>query len=240
MAAINAPDKGADPGNPVTAASLVVVGGGEHAAVVVDAALSRPDTWRVAGYLAPMRSERLAAMDPAIEHLGADDAWATDAVANDAATGGPQLVLGFGGGIRPGDRERTVEGFAAGTRWAAVIHAAATVSSSATVGAGAFVGPKAVVGPGATLGEHAIVNSGAIVEHDVVVGPYAHVAPGAVIGGGAQIGRGAFIGLGARVRDHVTVGDRVVVGMGAAVVGDVAADRMVLGLPAADPDGRHD
>jgi len=220
----------------MTPGTLVVVGGGDHAAVVVDAARSRPGAWRVTGYLAPEPSGRLAAMDPAIEHLGSDDTWTPgDGDASDAT----HLVLGFGGGIRPGDRAHAVSRFGATARWAIVIHAAAAVSPFATVGAGVFVGPQAVVGPGAVLGEHAIVNSGAIVEHDVVVGPYAHVAPGAVIGGRARIGFGAFIGLGARIRDHVTVGERAVVGMGATVIGDVAADRMVLGLPAADTDDRR-
>jgi acetyltransferase EpsM len=77
------------------------------------------------------------------------------------------------------------------------------------------------------------------VEHDVIVGAYAHLAPGAVVGGGTRVGRGAFIGLGARVRDHVTVGDRAVVAMGATVVGNVDAERMVLGMPAAEADERH-
>jgi acetyltransferase EpsM len=239
VAALNPADEGADSGIPVTPGTLVMVGGGDHAAVVVDAALSRPGTWQVVGYLAPDPSDRLAAMDPAIRHLGADEAWTSTPVDLLSGTLAPSLILGFGGGIRPGDRERTVERFAPTTRWATVIHASATVSAFATVGDGVLVGPQAVVGPGASLGDHVIVNSGAIVEHDVIVGAYSHLAPGAVIGGGTRVGRGAFIGLGARVRDHVTVGDRAVVAMGATVVGNVDAERMVLGMPAAEADERH-
>jgi acetyltransferase EpsM len=236
--------QGADPGRSLSATAttagsrpglraLVVVGGGQHAAVVVEAARSRPDRWRVVGFSERDRASRLARREPELEDLGDDDALR--ARLTDASSGGrevPVVVLGVGGGTRPGGRASIVERFDRQTEWATVVHAAASVSPSATVGAGVVIGAGAIVQAGASIGGHAIVNSGAIVEHDVVLGAHVHLAPGAVVGGGTTIGDGAFVGLGARIRDHVTVGAGATVGMGAVVVDDVAPDEVVLGVPA--------
>lgn len=226
MGAAQTAAQGVDPaaGRGVTRLPLVVLGGGEHAVVVAEAATSRPDQWELAGYASPAPSVRLERVVPGITWLGEDDA---------AATGRPdaRFVLGFGGGIRPGDRSVVVQR-CDGVAWARVIHATAWIAPSAVVEDGAFINAGAVIQSGAHVGPHAVVNSAAIVEHDVAVGAYAHLAPGAVVGGGSRIGAGAFVGLGARIRDHVTIGDGAVVAMGAVVVGDVAAGARVAGVPA--------
>lgn len=216
----------------MTGRPLAIVGGGEHAAVVLEAARSRPDAWLVVGFSDRDRSSRLARREPALADLG-DDAALADLLARDP-DGAPSLVLGVGGGTRPGDRAATVARFGAGADWATIVHADASVSPSARLGPGCLVGAGAVVQAGAIVGRHVIVNSGAIVEHDVVLDDFCHVGPGAAIGGGTRIGQGAFVGLGARVRDHVTVGDRATVGMGAVVVADVAPGRTMVGVPARD------
>jgi acetyltransferase EpsM len=215
----------------VTGRPLVIVGGGEHAVVVVEAARSRLGAWDVVGFSDRTRESRLAAREPAIEDLG-DDAALAARLARDPDSAAPALVLGIGGGTRPGDRAAAVNAFGPGTDWATIIHATASVSPSARLGAGTVVGAGAIVQAGAVAGRHVIVNSGAILEHDVTLGDFTHVGPGAAIGGGTRIGAGVFVGLGARVRDHITVGDGATIGMGAVVVADVAPGRTVVGVPA--------
>jgi acetyltransferase EpsM len=241
MATADPPAQAADPDRPaglaraVTGKPLVIVGGGEHAVVVLEAARSRLGAWDIVGFSDRTRASRLAAREPAIQDLGDDAALAArlardpDGADPDRA---PALVLGIGGGTRPGDRAAAVNAFGAGTDWATIVHADASVSPSARLGAGTVVGAGAILQAGVVAGRHVIVNSGAIVEHDVVLGDFTHDGPGAAIGGGTRIGAGVFVGLGARVRDHITVGDGATIGMGAVVVADVAPGRTVVGVPA--------
>jgi len=222
--------KAADNGAGLIAAPLIVLGGGEHARVVIEAARTQGDRWAVQGYVAPEATE-----------IGDDVPW----LGNDAALAArlddlarsdrPWLVLGFGGGETAAGlaaRSATTARFGPDARWATVVHATAWISPTATLRDGAVVLAQAVVNAGAHVGRHAIVNSGAIVEHDVRVGDGSHVAPGAAIGGGTHIGENAFIGLGARVRDHLEIGAGAVAGMGAVVVESIAAGATVVGVPA--------
>jgi len=224
--AAQAPDHGAG----LIAAPLIVLGGGEHARVVIDAARSQGDRWVVQGYVAP---EAGAAATPDVPWLGDDAALA--ARLEDLAPGDrPWLVLGFGGGETSGaleTRTATTERFT-GALWATVVHATAWVSPNAKLERGTVVLAGAVVNTGAHVLGHAIVNSAAVVEHDVVIGAGSHVAPGAVIGGGAHVHEHAFIGLGARVRDHIEIGAGAVVGMGAVVVESIEPGATVVGIPA--------
>jgi sugar O-acyltransferase (sialic acid O-acetyltransferase NeuD family) len=212
------------------ATALVVLGGGEHARVVIDAAATSGD-WHVDGYVAP--GEARPPMD--LPWLGDDASLAARLADDQAAADRPSLVLGFGGGDDAASlaaRMAVADGFGPAATWATIIHATAWVSPGAMVEPGVVILAHAVVNHGARIGRHAIVNSGAIVEHDVVVGAGSHVAPGVVIGGAARIGRGAFIGLGSRIRDRIEIGDGAVVGMGAVVVASVAAGATVVGIPA--------
>ena len=233
MATTPTPAQAADPGVELTAAPLVVLGGGEHARVVIEAARTQGERWAVQGYVAPDVSNGAArAMD--VPWLG-DDVALAPRIEDLAPDDRPWLVLGFGGGETAAGlaaRTAATEGFGHAARWATVVHATAWISPTATLEPGAVILAHAVVNTGAHVGRHAIVNSAAVVEHDVVVGHGSHVAPGAVVGGGARIGDHAFIGLGARVRDHIEIGARAVVGMGAVVVESVAPGATVVGTPA--------
>ena len=168
-----------------TGRSLVLLGGGGHAAVVAEAA--RSGGWTLSGYL--------------------DDALQTEAAA--------RLGLQRLGAIRDIDRiPRAALGHAAigdarlrrlwldalGDLTApAIVHETAVVSPSASLAEGSFIGPRAVVNAGAVVGRGVIVNSGAIVEHDCVLAAFCPVAPGAAMGGSAFAGEGSTSGLHASV-----------------------------------------
>lgn len=206
---------------------LIVIGGGEHACVVIDAAKSRPDLFTVLGVVdadpVPKAVRQLK-----IPRLGGDQSALARASDRDTV-----FILGFAGlHSRPSALRLTKLYEARGARFAVVVHASAVVSPTARLQPGVFVAARAVIQTGARLSRHAVVNTGSIVEHDVVLGAFAHLAPGSITGGGARIGARAFVGLGASIRDHVEVGSDAVVGMGATVVGDVPKGARVIGTPA--------
>lgn len=214
---------------------LVVVGGGEHARVVIEAARSRPDLWDVVGFVdpapCPETAQRLG-----LPHLG-DDEWALALADREADV---CFVLGVGAIGVYGRRQEIVLRYSGrSVRWAAaVVHARAWVSPTASLGAGAAVMAGAAVNSGARIGAHAVVNTGAVVEHDVELGDFAQAAPGAVIGGGSSVGAGSYLGLGSRVRDHLRIGQAATVGMGAVVVRPVPDGAVVTGVPARDAQRR--
>jgi acetyltransferase EpsM len=205
-------------------ARIVLIGGGEHARVLIEAVRSTSGAPEVIGFVDPepceettrrLRVPRLGGEDILVDHPGAVG------------------VLGFAAPDARERRRETVRRLSPLlSGWATVIHAAAWVSPTATIGEGAVIMAGAVVQSGAMIGAHGIVNSGAVVEHDVVLGEHVHVAPGATLGGAVRVGAMAHIGLGAAVRDHISIGPGATVGMGAVVVRDVGPGVTVMGVPA--------
>jgi len=206
---------------------LVIIGGGEHARVVLDAARSRPDLWTPAGYAdsGPIaETERRGA----VPYLGDDAAAAPEALRLGAC-----VVLGFAAlGSARKRRELVAYWTAARVPFGIVVHARAWVSPEAVLEPGVVVLAGALVVTGAHVGAHAVLNTAAVIEHDVRIGAFTHVAPGAILGGGAEVGDDCHVGLGARVRDHVRVGQSATIAMGAVVVGPVETGAVVAGVPA--------
>lgn len=117
-------------------------------------------------------------------------------------------------------------------RWATFVHPQATVLDTAVLGPGVIIYPHAAVSSDVKIGAHTLAYYGAVIHHDSVVGQGCCICAGVVIAGYVSIGRGCYLGVGATVRDRVRIGEGVMVGMGAAVVRDVAAGKVVAGVPA--------
>jgi sugar O-acyltransferase (sialic acid O-acetyltransferase NeuD family) len=128
---------------------------------------------------------------------------------------------------------------ASGSRLVTIVHPQAVVAADAKIARGAFIAAGVIVAPDAQVGAGAIVNHSAIVDHDCSVGDWCHVAPGAVIGGGVTIGEGCLVGSGAVVLPGISIGENAVIGAGAVVTRDVAAGATVVGVPAKDRYGRR-
>lgn len=204
---------------------LIVIGGGEHARVVIEAARSRSDLWNVVGFVdgqpCPETAARLRVRQFASDDKALRQAATAFFVLGIARIGSAELRRGI------------VTRFTkAGARWGTVVHRAAVVSETAWLGEGTVILATAVVNSGAVIGAHGVVNTAAVIEHDVKFGDFALAAPGAIVGGGAEIGADCYLGLGSRVRDHVSVGRAALIGMGAVVVESVAAGLEVIGMPA--------
>jgi acetyltransferase EpsM len=203
---------------------IVVIGGGEHARVAMEAILAASGAWELLGFVDPepcdQTSRRLG-----VRRLGGEDAL--------ERYPGALGLLGFAALETRSRREEAVTRLAPLVGgWAVVVHPRAWVSPTATLGEGSVIMAGAVVQTGARIGAHCVINTGAIVEHDVVLGDHAQLAPGAAIGGAARVGPAAYVGLGAVVRDHTSVGAGATVGMGAVVVREVPPGARVMGVPA--------
>lgn len=199
--------------------SLVLVGGGEHARVVAEAA--RSAGLELAGFVDPQPCrttvERLGLVrlgdDSAL--LSLPDVWGILGVGAVGAQAVRRMIVER---VRP-----HVVG------WKAVVHRMAWVSPTATIAEGAVIMAGAIINAGAQIGRHCIVNTGSVVEHDVVLGDFSQLAPGVTVGGGVRIGPDVFIGLGAGLRDHIVVGAGAFVGMGATVAADVPEGARIRG-----------
>jgi sugar O-acyltransferase (sialic acid O-acetyltransferase NeuD family) len=120
----------------------------------------------------------------------------------------------------------------------AIVHPAAVIAASAALEPGVFAAAGAIVGPGARVGPGAIVNHKAVVDHDCVIGAWSHLAPGAILGGAVRIGEGALVGAGATILPGLQVGAHAVVGAGAVVTRNVPAGETWVGIPAGRSAGR--
>ena len=116
--------------------------------------------------------------------------------------------------------------------YATLIHPTAYVSPLAHLAPGVFVGANSVIGPGAWLEDHVFVNRGVTIGHDIRIGAFSRIQPGANLGGLSRIGRGVTVAIGATTLERIVIGDRAFIGAGAVATEDVAADVLVVGIPA--------
>lgn len=197
--------------------SILLLGAGGHAKVVLDALLLT-GTPRAAVDVA----DDAAALQ-GLDFLGAPVRLARDCV-------GRWFHVAIGA---TATRERVYTRLQAEGRVPlAVVHPAASVSALATLGEGVFVAAQAVVAPSAQLGDGVIVNHGAVVDHDCVVGAFAHIAPNATLGGAVKIGRRVLVGAGATLLPGVEVGDDSTIGAGALVTRNIDGKATWVGVPA--------
>jgi acetyltransferase EpsM len=203
---------------------LIVIGGGEHARVVMEAASSDPVQWNVLGFVAPSHCqetvERLQ-----LPRLGGDESLVEYPNA--------ALILGIGSiGVNTLRQEVVARLAVAHDRWAVVVHPMAFVSPTAKIDRGSVVLAGAVVNTGARIGSHSIINSNACIEHDATLGSFVHAAPGSIVAGGASIGDGCYLGMGSLVRDHISIGQSCLIGMGAVVTKTSRSESLLIGVPA--------
>lgn len=199
----------------------MIVGAGGHGREVLGLVLAAGEGHTVAGFVddAPLQGREVDSK-PVLGTI----AWLTERVV------GYRVVVAIGD-----NRARKVVAArlsAAGATFATVVAGDATVSPFARIGSGAMLFDGVAVNSGAVIGAHAILNLHATASHDSHVGEYAHLASGVRLAGGAEVGEGCELGAGAVVNPGVTVGAWTVIGSNAAVVRDIPAGVVAVGVPA--------
>ncbi len=203
---------------------VIVLGGGGHAKVVVDALL-------VAGFEVPGFLDRNPSIKTllGLKQLGdatpsSIKAWLPTEV---------QLANGFGfigkGRLRRDQFERWKH---AGFSFLTLCHPETVLGSGVDLGEGVQVMAGTIIQPEAVIGDNSIINTRAVIEHDCHIGKHVHIAPGVTLSGGVRVGDNTLIGVGAIVIEGMEIGKNCIVGAGSVVVRDVPDDTRVMGVPA--------
>lgn len=204
--------------------SVIVIGAGGHAKVLVDAL-------QCAGVALAGITDRAPGL-PGRDVLGVP-VLGDDAVLERHPPAGTLLVNGIGSAGSMQARKAAFERFKAlGYRFLAVRHPSAVVARDARIGEGAQILAGAVVQPGTLIGDDSIVNTGARVDHDCTIGRHVHLAPGAILSGNVTIGDATHVGTGAVVIQGIGIGAGCTIAAGAVVTGGIADGARVAGVPA--------
>lgn len=201
---------------------LILVGGGGHCKSVIDVAESTGYT--ILGILD--RPEEIGKRVFSYQVIGTDDDMAKYA-------GKAVFVVTVGQIKSPDLRIKLHKMLAeANCELATIIASTAYVSKYATIGEGSVVMHNAFVNADAKVGKGCIINTSAIIEHEAIVGDYCHISTGAIVNGAAKVEEQSFVGSKSVISQCVTIGRRILIGAGSAVVSDLPADCIAVGVPA--------
>src|ERR1044072_858048 len=133
----------------------------------------------------------------------------------------------------PDTRKRVVEkAQALGLLFTNAISPDAHVAPDAEIGKGVMVFPHAVIGRQVLLADHSGVNAGSTLGHETNIERYGTISPGVRLAGNVLIGEGSFLRIGSCVIQRRSIGAWATIGAGAAVVDDIPANVIAVGVPA--------
>lgn len=201
--------------------SVLVVGAGGHAAVLID--ILRQLECNIIGLVAREKPEDRNVFSGIPYYPDDDSVFLFDE---------KQVLLVNAIGSLPGQNTRfnIHQKFKlAGYTFMSVVSPRAIISEYACLAEGVQVMPGCLINVNASIGEGTIVNSGAIIEHDCVIGCHNHIAPGAVLCGSVTTADCVHIGTGAKVIQSVSIGLNTVVGAGATVTKNIASNQILYG-----------
>jgi sugar O-acyltransferase (sialic acid O-acetyltransferase NeuD family) len=205
---------------------VIVIGGGGHASVVIDAAyaIGGLELVGVIDTNSAMRGTRI--LDVPV--IGSDDD-----LPRLRAEGIESFIIGLGHSRRLGRRTSLFKAaIESGLSPINVIHPRACIAPSARLGRGIVALAGATVNVQAAIYDNVILNTASIVEHHCEIGAHSHLAPQALLCGAVKIGEEVMIGAGAVVREGLAIGTGTIVGMGAIVLRNIEARSVVGGNPA--------
>lgn len=189
---------------------MVLIGGGGHAKVVIDAVKSSKN-YSIYGIVDPSLKPGGSVLD--VKIIGGDDL-----LAGIFKKGITNAFIGIGSIGNCGIRKKIFNNLKdIGFRLPVIIHPNAIVASDVKLGEGTFIAAGAIVNCGTVIGRNAILNTASSVDHDCVLGDFVHVAPGATLSGCVKIGEETHIGTGAAVIQCLNIGIGCIVGAGATV-----------------------
>lgn len=203
---------------------IVLVGGGGHAKVIIDAVRGSKD-FGIYGIIDPALKIRTSVLG--IQVKGPDDI-----LPQIFRNGIKCAFIGIGSVGNCSVRKKIytmLKGI--GFKLPYIVHPKAIVAEGVSIEEGAFVAAGAVINPGVKIGKNVIINTSSSVDHDCAIGDFVHIAPGAILSGGVKVGDEAHIGTGANIIQGITIGKKAFIGAGSIITSDVAKERRVYGQP---------
>lgn len=113
-----------------------------------------------------------------------------------------------------------------------IIHPNAIISDKSSIQNGSVVMAGAIIQARAKIGYGVIINTGATVDHDCEIGNFAHICPGVNLAGNVKVGERTMIGIGSSVIQGITIGQDITVGAGSVVTKDLLEPGLYVGAPA--------
>jgi sugar O-acyltransferase (sialic acid O-acetyltransferase NeuD family) len=203
--------------------SIVVIGGGGHAKVVIS--VLKKCRYEILGYTD--KRDRGAILG--VPYLGDDGTLR--GLARDR--GCCEAAVGLGKTDESSVRVRLQEEIATiGFAFPLIVSPLAVVNEEVELGPGTAVFDSVVVNSGTVTGRLCILNTSSTVEHDCRLGDNVHIAPGAILSGGVTVGANSMIGAGSIIIQDVTVCAGCLVGAGSTVVESIRVAGTYVGNPA--------
>ena len=116
--------------------------------------------------------------------------------------------------------------------WQTILHKSVRLHESIKLGDGVIILKGAILTCSITIGNHCILNRGTQISHDCVIKDYCSLNPSSILSGNVDLEVGCEIGSASVIKQGIVVGEGAVVGIGAAVVKNVKANEIVVGVPA--------
>lgn len=95
-----------------------------------------------------------------------------------------------------------------GFRLPVIVHPKAVVAGGVKLAHGTFVAAGVVINPGVRIGQNSIINTSSSIDHDCTIGNFVHIAPGVTLSGSVSVGDETHIGIGANVIENINIGKK--------------------------------
>ena len=198
---------------------VIVLGGGGHARVLLDALELL--SVKVLGVTDAFPND-LDRSQLKVKILGMDEA---------VLKYGPEEIRLVNGLGSIGDTAKRTKLFNVfknkGYQFAGVVHPSAVLAKDVQLSEGVQVMAGAVVQTGCRIGRNVVINTRASVDHDTILEDHVFVAPGVTLSGGVFVGEGSHVGTGATLIQGCRLGKNCFVNA-RSIVREHHADNTVL------------
>ncbi len=116
--------------------------------------------------------------------------------------------------------------------FATLIHPTALVGNNVRMGEGTIICAGATITVDIAIGEHVIVNLNSFVGHDSILEDFVTLSGMCYISGNTTLRRGVYFGSGTGIKEGLEVGEYSFIGLGAAVISNIPAGMVAVGVPA--------